>query len=112
MAYTLKLDHPDFPKGMPFDLDGILVENGSEVEVTEEMEQFFISKNQKSIKDIYGHSKIVTVSGRAAISGKKADALIIPEGADVIEVELEDGNIVAVPDPDDNNDDDTEGGEN
>lgn len=89
--YTLKLDHPDLPKGFECDLDGILCENGGSVEVTEEMEQSFVSKNQRTIKEIYGHSEIVKISGRSELSGKEVDELIIPEDADVIAVPDEEG---------------------
>jgi hypothetical protein len=76
MAYKLEVDHPDFPKGWEFDLDGILVENGSSVSVDEDMERSFLSRIGRPIKDIYGHSEIVKLTGSSALSPKeKAEAL-------------------------------------
>jgi hypothetical protein len=71
MALKLDVDHPNYPKGMEFDLDGIGAKNGSSVEVTADMEQAFLSKNGKSIKEIYGHSKIVKVSGTSELKEVK-----------------------------------------
>lgn len=68
MAYTLEVKHPDFPKDWEFDLDGILVKNGSSAKVSEEQEQAFLSKWGQSIKDIYGKSEIVKLSGTTELS--------------------------------------------
>jgi len=71
MALKLEVDHPNFPKDMEFDLDGIGAKNGSSVTVTEEMERAFLAKNGKTIKEIYGHSKIVKVSGTSELKEVK-----------------------------------------
>lgn len=66
MGLKLEVNHPDYPKGFEFDCDGILVENGSSVEITKEMEEAFLARNGRSIKDIYGKGeivKLVTKSG-------------------------------------------------
>jgi hypothetical protein len=70
MAYTLEVNHPDFPKKTEFDLDGILVKNGEPVKVDKEMEELFLSHNGRSLEDIYGGkggSGIVTLSGTSAL---------------------------------------------
>ena len=72
MAYKLEVDHPDFPKDWEFDCDGIAVKNKGSVAVTEEMEQAFLSKNGRSIKEIYGHSEVVKLSGTSELSPKKS----------------------------------------
>jgi hypothetical protein len=70
VAYTLEVNHPDFPKGTEFDLDGILVENGSSAKVDKEKEEWFLSHNGRSIKDIYGgKSEIVKLTGTSELSG-------------------------------------------
>jgi hypothetical protein len=71
MAYKLELDHPDYPKGMEFDLDGILVENGKSVTVTEDVERKFLAHNGKSLKDLYGKGEIVKLSGSSELSAKE-----------------------------------------
>ena len=71
MAYKLEVNHPDYPKGMEFDLDGILVENGKSVTVTEEVERLFLAHNGRGIKDLYGHSEIVKLSGTSELSAKE-----------------------------------------
>lgn len=76
MAYKLDVDHPDFPKDWEFDLDGILGKNGHSVTVTEEMERAFLAKNGRSIKDIYGHSEVVKLSGTSELSSKEKAELI------------------------------------
>lgn len=81
MAYKLEVDHPGFPKDFMFDLDGIACKNGSSVTVTEEMEKHFLAKNGKTLKDIYGHSKVVKLSGTSEVSSKEK-AELIPEGGE------------------------------
>lgn len=68
--YTLQVDHPDFPKGWEFDLDGIPAKNGETTKVTKEMEEAFLSRIGRPIKDIYGHSEIVKISGTTELAKK------------------------------------------
>jgi hypothetical protein len=75
MAYKLEANHPDYPKDTEFDCDGILVPNGGSVTVTEEMERAFYAKNARPIKEIYGHSAIVKLSGSSSLSAKEAAEL-------------------------------------
>jgi hypothetical protein len=70
MAYKLEVDHPDFPKGTEFDCDGILVKNGTTVEVTREMEELFLAKWGTPIKDIYGHGVIAKLTGTTELKKK------------------------------------------
>lgn len=79
MAYKLEVDHPNYPKDFPLNLDGILVKNKGSVTVTEEMEQRFVAKNRKSIKDIYGHSDIVKITGTSEL-GKSGVSEILEGG--------------------------------
>jgi len=73
MALKLDVDHPNYPKGMEFDLDGIGAKNGDSVQVTAEMERAFLAKNGKTIKEIYGHSTIVKVSGTSELKKEGGD---------------------------------------
>lgn len=57
--YTLEVNHPDFPKGWEFDMDGILVKNGSSVKITKEMEEAFPGRSGGfTVKEIYGHKDV------------------------------------------------------
>ncbi len=73
MAYKLEVNHPAFPKGTEFDLDGILVKNGETVEIPAEKEAWFKAYNKRTIHDIYGHgrSKIVKLTGTSALAKPK-----------------------------------------
>ena len=75
MAYKLDVKHPDYPDGMEFDLDGIAAKNGESVTVTEEMEAAFLSRVGKTVKEIYGHSEIVKLSGTSELSPKEKKEL-------------------------------------
>lgn len=75
MAYKLEANHPDYPKDTEFDCDGIMVPNGGSVTVTEEMERAFLSKNGRPIKELYGHSAIIKLSGSSSLSAKEQAAL-------------------------------------
>ena len=80
MAYKLECDHPDFPKDWEFDLDGIACKNKGSVTVTEEMERSFLARVGRTIKDIYGHSEIVKLSGTSELSPKEKAELEGGEG--------------------------------
>lgn len=71
MAYKLEVNHPDFPKDFPFNCDGILVKNKGSVTVTEEMELRFLKKQGKTLKDVYGHSELVKLSGTSELTTDK-----------------------------------------
>ncbi len=75
MAYKLEVDHPDFPKDFEFDLDGVLVKNKGSRTLTEDEEQSFLAKNRRTVKEVYGHSKIVKVSGSSEMSRKEIEEL-------------------------------------
>jgi len=68
VAYKLEVNHPAYPKDFEFNLDGILVKNKGSVTVTEDMERKFLKKQRKTIKEIYGHSEIVKLSGTSELS--------------------------------------------
>lgn len=80
MAYKLELNHPDFPKDFEFDLDGILVKNKSSKTLTADEEQAFLAKNRKTVKEIYGHSDIVKLTGSTELSKSNVDELKGGEG--------------------------------
>ena len=68
MAYKLEVNHPDFPKDFEFNCDGILVKNKGSVTVSREQELKFLKKQGKTIKEIYGHSEIVNLTGTSELS--------------------------------------------
>lgn len=75
MAYKLDVKHPEYPEGTAFDLDGIAVENGKSVTVTKEVEAAFLSRVGRSIKEIYGHSEIVKLSGTSELTSNEKKEL-------------------------------------
>jgi len=70
MSYKLEVNNPDFPKDFPFDCDGILVKNGHAVTVTKEMEESFLAKNGRPIREIYGHGIVAKLTGTTELSSK------------------------------------------
>lgn len=80
MAYKLELNHPDFPKDMEFDLDGILMKNKGSRTLTEADEQAFLAKNGRTVKELYGHSAIVKLTGTTELSSKEREELKGGEG--------------------------------
>lgn len=75
MPYKMEANHPDYPKGTDFDCDGIMIPNGGSITVTEEMERAFFAKNARPIKDLYGHSAIIKLSGSSSLSAKETAEL-------------------------------------
>ena len=75
MSYKMEANHPEYPKGTEFDCDGILVKNGSSVTVTADMERAFIAKNHRTIKELYGNSEIIKLSGTSELSSKEKGEL-------------------------------------
>ncbi len=69
MALTVKVDHPDFPEGTEFGIQGLgLFKNGESREVTEEEELSFASLYQMGAKDKLEQSKAITVDGSPIIT--------------------------------------------
>ena len=75
MAYKLEVDHPDFPKGFPFDCDGILVENGETKTLTKEDELLFLARWGQDVKHFYGHGTVAKVTGTSELSSKEKSEL-------------------------------------
>lgn len=73
MAYTLTVDHPDFPKGFPFDCDGILVENGESRTLTKEDEIAFLARWGNDVKHYYGHGTHAKLTGSSELSKKERE---------------------------------------
>lgn len=79
MAYKLEVNHPDFPKDWEFDMDGVLVKNGSSVTLTEEDEaNLFNRSGGLTVKQVYGHKD---VPDYIKLTGSKESDL--KEGGDV-----------------------------
>ena len=59
MAYKLEVNHPDFPKDWEFDMDGVLVKNGSSVILTEDDEAaIFARSGGLTVKEVFGHKGV------------------------------------------------------
>ncbi len=63
MAVEVTLDHPDYPKGMEFDIGGILVENGKSISLDEDQELAFVGRNRVAVKDKLSNSPYIKVTG-------------------------------------------------
>ena len=59
MAYKLEVNHPDFPKDWEFDMDGVLVKNGSSKTLTLEDElAVFARAGGRTVKEVFGHKDV------------------------------------------------------
>lgn len=68
MALTLTVDHPDFPEGTVFGIQGLgLFNNGESREVTEAEEISFASYYQMDPKEKLSQSALLTVEGDSTI---------------------------------------------
>ena len=58
MSLKVEFNNPDFPKGLEYDLGGFLVPNGGSVELSEDQENAFVARHQKSVKDALKSSQV------------------------------------------------------
>ena len=59
MAFKLEVNHPDFPKDWEFDMDGVVVLNGSSVTLTEQDEANVFARAQgRTVKEVFGHKDV------------------------------------------------------
>lgn len=59
MAYKLEVNHPDFPKDWEFDMDGVLIKNGSSATLTAEDEAaIFARSGGLTVKEVFGHKDV------------------------------------------------------
>lgn len=85
MGYKLEMNHPEFEKGVEFDVGGMLVPNGGSVELSDSDERRLILRHGASIKDALGNNVYLKVSGSSALSKKETDELVEVEPAPVSE---------------------------
>lgn len=59
MAYKLEVNHPDFPKDWEFDMDGVLVLNGSTKTLSLEDEAAVFNRaGGRTVKEVFGHKDV------------------------------------------------------
>ena len=59
MAYKLEVNHPDFPKDWEFDMDGVMVKNGSSVTLSEADELAILNRSGGlTVKEVFGHKNV------------------------------------------------------
>jgi hypothetical protein len=75
MSLEVTLDNPVYPKGTEFDLGGLLVKNGETLELTDEQEQSFVSRHQKSVRSQLSNHQHITVKGKGKLSDEKIEEL-------------------------------------
>jgi hypothetical protein len=90
----VKIDHPEFPKDMEFDLGGILALNGKAVKLDEDAELAFVARHRQSVKDKLANNEYITVSGTAKYGPSEVEKMF-PE-PDTEQPELDD---VVAPEP-------------
>ena len=79
MTLKLSLNKEQYPKGMEFDVGGVLVENGGSTELDEDAERRFISRNGMDVKEFFAGSEEIKVEGTTAVKGGAASMLPPPE---------------------------------
>jgi hypothetical protein len=80
----VKIDHPEFPKDMEFDLGGILALNGKAVKLDEDAELAFVARHRQSVKDKLANNEYITVSGTAKYGPSEEPDTEQPELDDVV----------------------------
>jgi hypothetical protein len=59
MAYKLEVNHPNYPKDMELDMDGVLVLNGGSTTLTEMDEANVINRSGgRTVKEVFGHKDV------------------------------------------------------
>lgn len=77
MGYTVKVNHPHFPEGTPFNVGGLdRVENGGSLNVDDEMERLFIMSNGKTLEDAFANDHAISVSGSSSLDNNEVAALL------------------------------------
>ena len=65
MAKTVAYDNPAFEKGTEVDLGGILVPNGGSVSIDADTEDYLVSRNGKSLRDLFKGSEFVKFTAKS-----------------------------------------------
>ena len=89
MAYSLKFEHPQFPDGTEFSVNGLtgLLVNGETLEIDEDAERMFIAQRGMSLEDAFPSKEgPATLSGGSSLSAEDLKSLLPPV------VETEDAN--------------------
>jgi hypothetical protein len=77
VAFKLEVNHPEFPKGWEFDMDGVVVKNGGSVTLTEQDELNVLGRAQgRTVDEVYGHEDVpeyIKFSGTSAIKQPKKE---------------------------------------
>lgn len=82
------MNHPDFPKGMVFDVGGILVPNGESVTLDEDQEQSFVARNRAPVKDRLAGNPMIKVTGSSKFSSTQVEKMF-PEPTPVVPLKEE-----------------------
>ena len=59
----VEIFNEEFPLGMEFDFGGLLLINGEEVEVDEDQEATFVTRNSKTVAELAVGNKSIKVDG-------------------------------------------------
>ena len=75
MAYKLEFHNPEYPKGIEFDIGGVLVKNGGSLTLTEEQEQGIVTRRGMSVKDALSNNVHLKITGTSELSKKDVNEL-------------------------------------
>lgn len=82
MAYTLKIEHPDFPTGddaTEFGVNGLgRIKNGESLEIDEDMERSFVASRGKTVEDAFKDTPGFELSGSSTINKDELEQLLPP----------------------------------
>jgi hypothetical protein len=77
MPYSLKYEHPHFPAGTVFNVGGLdRVENGSTLEIDDDMERNFIAARGMTVEDGFKNDPSVELSGSSALDADEMKAML------------------------------------
>lgn len=80
----IELDMKDYPKGYEFDLGGVVVKNGSSVEIDADKEQELVARYRQPVKDHFESNAAIKVTGTPKYSGKDVSDMFPPSEPVVI----------------------------
>ena len=89
MGYTVNLNHPQFPEGFEFGINGVgIVPNGGSTDVDEESERMFITQYGYTLEDAFKDNAVATVTGSSSLSEDELTSLLPPPEPEVTPEEV------------------------
>lgn len=68
MALSVKIEHPAYPEGYEFGVEGLgTLKNGETKEITEEQEQTYVDTYGRGMKDAFSEAQFITMEGEPTV---------------------------------------------